>query len=60
VKQKACRHCGRTLEVVRLLRCVVCHEHYCRSCEFRRHGKQFCSRVCANVFFFGDEDESGG
>jgi hypothetical protein len=53
----ACKTCGRTREKTRLEKCIICLEPYCRACAFRRHGKPFCGRECADVFFFGDPDE---
>ena len=52
-----CRTCGRDRDETRLEKCIVCHEAYCRVCAVRRHGKLFCTRDCAEVFFFGGEDQ---
>ena len=53
---KICKSCRRDRDEVRLDKCVVCHEYFCRPCAVRRYGKHFCSKMCAEVFFFGDED----
>jgi hypothetical protein len=55
--ETSCKACGRTRETTRLEKCIICLAHFCRVCGFKRHGKAFCSRQCAEVFFFGDPDE---
>lgn len=50
--------CGQTEGDVRLERCSVCHRRFCFRCAVRRAGKGFCSLACAELFFFGEEDES--
>jgi hypothetical protein len=52
-----CKTCSRSRNQVRLVKCIICLEPFCRACGFLRHGKAFCSRSCAEVFFFGDADE---
>lgn len=52
---RACVHCGDTERL--LERCVICHSSFCLRCAHRNHGKRFCSRPCAEVFFFGDDDD---
>jgi hypothetical protein len=54
---RACCRCGKTALVVRLEKCAICHKFFCRPCAVRRHGKTFCSRECADFFFFGDGEE---
>jgi len=57
-QKKVCTTCGRDWDEVRLDKCVVCHKYYCHSCAVRRYGKFFCAKECAEIFFFGgDEDE---
>ena len=53
-----CVRCGRSIQETRLIKCPICFKFYCRPCAVLRHGKTFCSVQCAEVFFFGDEDEN--
>jgi len=50
--------CGQTEGEVRLEKCSVCHRRFCFRCAVRRAGKAFCSLACADLFFFGEEEES--
>ncbi len=36
--------------------CPMCKKRYCDECEYRMGGNVFCSRDCANMFFFAGED----
>lgn len=53
---RACVVCERSEDEVRLYRCFTCREWFCRSCEVRRYGRTFCSKNCAALFFFGEEE----
>jgi len=52
-----CVHCGLLAGDGMLERCVSCRSHFCQRCAHRWNGKRFCSRACAELFFFGDEDD---
>jgi hypothetical protein len=52
-----CVVCHRTEPEVRLHKCPICFRHCCDDCAHRAYGRTFCSRSCAEQFFFGDEDE---
>jgi hypothetical protein len=52
-----CSHCGKHRDEVALDKCPVCHKLFCWSCGKRRMGKVFCSNLCGDYFFFGDEDD---
>jgi len=56
-KEKVCKTCRRGQAETRLQKCVICHEYYCYNCRIRKFGKLFCSKICAELFFFGGEDE---
>ncbi len=51
-----CYKCKKTAKEQRLLRCVICHRIFCDDCSFVKSGHHFCSRFCAEYFFY-DEDE---
>lgn len=55
-----CDKCGEMFERVALLSCSFCSKHFCPSCNLRKGGKDYCSRNCWELMFFGDaepEDE---
>jgi hypothetical protein len=56
-EEDRCARCGKTRDEVRLEKCSVCYSMFCRVCASRRHGKTFCSVHCADIFFFGDEEQ---
>ena len=37
--------------------CVICKSHYCDADAFDFGGKTFCTKTCANFFFFGEGDD---
>ena len=41
----------------RLNKCPICFKWICENCAVRTFGRAFCSKKCADQFFFGDEDE---
>jgi hypothetical protein len=41
----------------RLLKCPICFKNVCESCSHRNMGRDFCSKRCADQFFFGDDDD---
>jgi hypothetical protein len=54
---EVCLRCGCSSYDRRLSRCSICGRFFCRLCGLQRHGKWFCGLHCADLFFFGDEDE---
>jgi hypothetical protein len=47
-------------EKIALLSCSFCSKHFCPACNHRKGGKDYCSRSCWELMFFGDaepEDE---
>ena len=55
--EKHCQGCGVSRDLRILRKCPICHNVVCRTCGYTRQGKQFCSRSCADYFFFGDPEE---
>ena len=56
-----CQKCGEMFESSMLLACSFCSRHFCQSCNHRVAGKNYCSRNCWELMFFGDaesEDEA--
>jgi len=41
----------------RLGKCPICFKPVCENCAHRSMGRDFCSKRCADQFFFGDDDE---
>jgi hypothetical protein len=41
----------------RLGKCPICFKPVCENCSTRTMGRDFCSKRCADQFFFGDDDE---
>ena len=52
-----CVACQKTEEEKTLQKCPICFKWVCMDCGRREYGRTFCSSRCANLFFFGDEDE---
>lgn len=51
-----CCHCGIGDDERDLKKCVMCFRRYCPNCEHDRNGRAFCTKACAELFFFGDDD----
>ncbi len=52
-----CVRCQKSDEDTHLLKCPICFKHVCEECQVNRHGRIFCSKICADLFFFGDEED---
>jgi len=52
-----CEKCHATGMWISLIKCPMCHKYVCDECKFSVQGKDFCSRFCANEFFWGETDE---
>jgi hypothetical protein len=52
-----CAVCGRSDQEISLYKCPICFKHICDDCSNRAFGRVFCSKMCADQFFFGDDDE---
>jgi len=37
--------------------CYVCARKFCEYCGTRNLGKDFCTRRCADVYFFGEGED---
>ena len=52
-----CLTCQKSDVEFTLYKCPICFKWVCDDCGRREYGRLFCSRRCADVFFFGDDDE---
>jgi len=52
-----CALCQKTDDDVHLIKCPICFKYVCDDCSVNRHGRIFCSKICADLFFFGDEED---
>ena len=52
-----CANCERDEQDLRLEKCPICFKMICENCVVRLYGRSFCSRSCADQFFFGDDDD---
>jgi hypothetical protein len=44
-------------EEKRVNKCPICFKLVCDRCSHRTMGRDFCSKRCADQFFFGDDDD---
>jgi endogenous inhibitor of DNA gyrase (YacG/DUF329 family) len=52
-----CVNCQKDEQEVTLLKCPICFKLVCHECGRHEYGRIFCSARCANLFFFGDDDD---
>jgi hypothetical protein len=52
-----CTVCEKSDVEATLSKCPICFKLVCQDCGKREYGRVFCSRLCANQFFFGDDEE---
>jgi hypothetical protein len=52
-----CVGCHSSEQELRLNKCPICFKWICDNCAKRSMGREFCSKRCADQFFFGDDDE---
>jgi hypothetical protein len=52
-----CVTCGKSDQDDRLEKCPICFKWVCEHCGHRNMGRVFCTKRCADQFFFGDEEE---
>jgi|APHig6443717817_1056837.scaffolds.fasta_scaffold1061145_2 hypothetical protein len=53
-----CRTCGKGPTEARLQICAMCHSRFCGEHSFRRGGKPFCSKRCAEEFFLAEDPDA--
>ena len=52
-----CLTCQKDDKESALHKCPICFKLVCDNCGERSCGRVFCSKRCADSFFFGDDDE---
>ena len=52
-----CTECGKTIDETSLSKCPICFQYFCGEHAVVASGRPFCSRGCADYFFFGDPDD---
>ena len=52
-----CEACQKSEGEASLYKCPICFKWTCDDCGRRQYGRVFCSKRCADQFFFGDDDE---
>lgn len=52
-----CFECNKSDDEVRLHKCPMCFKYFCEEHGRRMSGVLFCSRGCAEYFFFSEADE---
>jgi hypothetical protein len=52
-----CCSCKATDDEKRLHKCPICFKYVCEDCALNRGGRLFCSKYCADFFFFGEGDD---
>ena len=52
-----CTQCKKEDPRANHQKCPMCQKVFCEECAYRRSGRDFCNRFCAEYFFFQDEDE---
>lgn len=53
-----CKTCGRGPTEARLQICAMCHSRFCADHSYRRGGKPFCSKRCAEEFFLAEDPDA--
>jgi hypothetical protein len=57
VRVLECVGCQTSDQDDRLSKCPICFKWVCERCALRSMGRLFCSRKCADQFFFGDDED---
>ncbi len=52
-----CAVCQKSELETRLEKCPICFKWTCVECGRREYGRSFCSKKCADQFFFGDDED---
>jgi len=52
-----CVTCQKDEKEATLHKCPICFKLVCADCARREYGRTFCSKRCADQFFFGEDEE---
>jgi len=53
----SCFVCNKTDDETRLSKCPICFKYFCEDHACHRSGLRFCSKGCAEYFFFSEPDD---
>lgn len=53
----SCFVCNKTDDETRLSKCPICFKYFCEEHACHRSGLRFCSKGCAEYFFFSEPDD---
>lgn len=54
-EELVCSRCERLCDPIEVQRCPTCNHLFCIYCNYRIGGREYCSRGCGDVFFFGGD-----
>ena len=49
--------CQKNDDDARLDKCPICFKFFCEEHAYLYSGRRFCSKQCAQFFFFGEDDD---
>ncbi|HKC13346.1 MAG TPA: hypothetical protein VKI41_15050 [Vicinamibacteria bacterium] len=52
-----CPECQKDEQEILLNKCPICFKWICENCGHRAMGRVFCTKRCADQFFFGDDED---
>ena len=52
-----CYACDPSTDDKSLRRCPICHKNFCEEHTVVMSGRPFCSKGCADFFFFAEPDD---
>jgi len=52
-----CVICQKNEVEVRMHKCPICFKPACEECGRKEYGRIFCGPLCADQFFFGDDED---
>ena len=52
-----CHECGKPDTETRLQKCPICFRYFCEDHSHDQSGVVFCSKGCAQYFFFAEPDD---
>jgi hypothetical protein len=55
-----CERCQQMVERALVGECSFCFKRFCRDCAVRSGNAEFCSKACAQGWFFADSEEDPG
>lgn len=52
-----CKICRVSEKDKYLTQCSICKKYFCDPDAYAYGGKTFCTKICADYFFFGEEED---